>query len=87
MMRATLYLYQIEDESNQRIKKYADYAARMKLKFADYEAQSEQYYKDMLDRFKDQARKTVQKKQKELDQIKKQKEEYDARLLRLKERI
>jgi len=61
---------QIEEESNVRIKKYADYAARMKLKFEDYEAQSEEYYKNMLDKFKDQARKAVNKKQRELDLLK-----------------
>lgn len=61
---------QIEDESNQRIKKYAEYAARMKLKFADYEAQSEEYYRNMLDKFKDQARRTVDKKQRELTLLK-----------------
>jgi len=31
------FMKKIEVESNQRIKKYADYAARMKLKFTDYE--------------------------------------------------
>jgi len=34
----------------------------MKLKFADYEVQSEEYYRSMLDRFKTQARNTVNKK-------------------------
>ena len=56
-------MFKIEYESNVRIKKYADYAARMKLKFTDYESQSEQYYSEMLDKFKDQARKVVNKKQ------------------------
>ena len=56
-------VFKIEYESNTRIKKYADYAARMKLKFTDYESQSEQYYSEMLDKFKDQARKVVNKKQ------------------------
>ena len=42
-----------------RIKKYADYAARMKLKFSDYESQSEKYYSEMLEKFKEQARKMV----------------------------
>lgn len=74
-------------ESNQRIKKYADYAARMKLKFGDYETQSEQYYSQMLDKFKSQARKMVDKKQKELDALVKTKDESEARMLRLKERI
>lgn len=46
------FMKKIEDESNQRIKKYADYAGRMKLKFADYEVQSEEYYRSMLERFK-----------------------------------
>ena len=63
-----------------RIKKYADYAARMKLKFADYEAQSEKYYSEMLEKFKEQAKKTITKKQKELDSLKKTKEDNDARM-------
>ena len=58
----------------------------MKTKFADYEEQSEKYYADMLDRFKEQARKVVTKKQKELDDLKKQKEKHLARVIRLKER-
>ena len=70
-----------------RIKKYADYAARMKIKFADYETQSEKYYSDMLERFKEQARKTVTKKQKELDALMKTREEHEARIARLKDRI
>ena len=77
---------QIEIESNQRIKKYADYAARMKTKFADYEGQSEKYYAEMLDRFKDQARKAVTKKQNELEKLLSEKSEFEARILRLKER-
>ena len=41
----------------------------MKLKFADYEKQSEIYYSDMLARFKSQARSAVAKKQKELNSL------------------
>ena len=59
----------------------------MKLKFADYEAQSEQYYSQMLDRFKAQARKVVEKKQKELDALARAKQDHEARMLRLQERI
>lgn len=59
----------------------------MKLKFADYEAQSEQYYSQMLDRFKAQARKVVEKKQKELDALAKAKQDHEARMIRLQERI
>ena len=82
-----LFPLQIENESNVRIKKYADYAARMKIKFADYETQSEKYYSDMLERFKEQARKTVTKKQKELDALMKTREEHEARIARLKDRV
>ena len=59
----------------------------MKLKFADYEAQSEKYYSEMLEKFKEQAKKTITKKQKELDSLKKTKEDNDARMQRLHERI
>ena len=41
----------------------------MKLKFADYENQSEQYYSELLERFKERARKVVAQKQKELDAL------------------
>ena len=50
----------------------------MKLKFADYESQSETYYSDMLEKFKAQARSAVAKKQKELNNLTKQKEEHEA---------
>ena len=43
----------------------------MKLKFADYEQQSETYYSDMLEKFKSQARSAVAKKQKELNNLQK----------------
>ena len=59
----------------------------MKLKFADYETQSEQYYSQMLDRFKQQARKAVEKKQKELDTLTKTKTDHEARVARLKDRV
>ena len=83
-----IFLYvQVEDESNKRIKKYADYAREMKDKFADYESQSEKYYSDMLEKFKGQARTVVQKKQKELDELKTNKKDYEDRLERLKARV
>ena len=77
----------VEDESNKRIKKYADYAREMKDKFTDYEAQSEKYYSEMLEKFKTQARTVVTKKQKELDELKANKKEHEERIVRLKERI
>lgn len=58
----------------------------MKLKFADYEAQSEKYYAEMLEKFKEQARKVVNKKQRELDALTKLKNNQEARIVRLKER-
>lgn len=74
------FMKKIENESNARIKKYSDYAARMKLKFADYEEQSEKYYADMLAKFKEQAKKVVTKKQKELDQLTREKNDHEERL-------
>lgn len=56
-------------ESNKRINKYRDYAQNMKVKFDEYELQSERYYSDMLDKFKIQARQIVQKKQALLDEL------------------
>ena len=47
----------------------------MKLKIGEYEAQSENYYADMLKKFKDHARKMVTKKQKRLDEVAKIKKE------------
>ena len=41
----------------------------------------------MLDRFKDQARKAVTKKQRELDNLFNEKQDFETRLMRLKERI
>ena len=58
----------------------------MKLKFAGYEEQSEKYYSEMLDKFKDQARRVVEKKQKELNEIKGIKADQEARIVKLKER-
>ena len=58
----------------------------MKLKFADYESQSEQYYSDLLERFKERARKVVAQKQKELDGLTKTKEDHEARVARLRDR-
>jgi len=81
------FMKKVEDESNKRIKKYADYAREMKDKFTDYEAQSEKYYSEMLEKFKTQARTVVTKKQKELDELKANKKEHEERIVRLKERI
>lgn len=55
----------------------------MKLKFSDYEAQSEEYYKNMLDRFKDHARRAITTKQRELDVVTTKKDEHEARIGRL----
>ena len=59
----------------------------MKLKFADYEAQSETYYSDMLEKFKSQARSAVAKKQKELNNLVKQKEDHEAQIVKIRDRI
>ena len=52
-------VWQVEKESEKRINKYRDYADQMKVKFDEYEAQSERYYSDMLDQFKLKARDAV----------------------------
>ena len=59
----------------------------MKLKFADYEQQSETYYSDMLEKFKAQARSAVAKKQKELNNLTKQKEDHEAQIVKIRDRI
>ncbi len=59
----------------------------MKLKFGEYEAQSEKYYADMLEKFKEQARKMVTKKQRELDEVTKIKKQQDERFARLQKRV
>lgn len=42
----------------------------MKVKFEDYEKESEKYYADMLDKFKVQAKEVCLKKEKELEEVK-----------------
>ena len=59
----------------------------MKLKFADYEKQSEIYYSDMLARFKSQARSAVAKKQKELNSLVKQRDDHEAQIMKIRDRI
>ena len=46
------FMKQVDKESTKRINKYRDYATAMKVKFDEYEQQSEVYYAEMLDRFK-----------------------------------
>ena len=58
----------------------------MKEKFADYEAQSEQYYSDMLLKFKNQAHEMIKRKEKELEELNQAQAEHNKRILRLKER-
>jgi hypothetical protein len=52
----------VEKESNKRIEKYRKYASEMKLKFTEYELQSEKYYSEMLNNFKKHAKEQMQKK-------------------------
>lgn len=49
----------------------------MKMKFTDYEAQSEEYYRNMLEKFKDHARKAIQTKQRELAALNETKGAYE----------
>ncbi len=58
----------------------------MKIKFTDYETQSEDYYRNMLDRFKTQARNAINKKQRELDEVSRVRKNHETRFVRLKER-
>jgi hypothetical protein len=60
---------QIERVSNERISKYQKYAQEMKLKFTEYEKQSETYYAEMLGNFKRHAKDQVTKKQAAIDQL------------------
>lgn len=59
----------------------------MKLKFADYEDQSEKYYSEMLEKFKSQARTAVNKKQRELNALTKLKEEHEAEIEKIRGKI
>lgn len=59
----------------------------MKVKFDEYEAQSERYYSDMLDKFKLQAREVVQKKQAALDVLNAETVAKQDRILRIRERM
>lgn len=42
----------MEVEANKRINRYKQYASNMKVQFEEYEKQSEKYYSEMLERFK-----------------------------------
>lgn len=42
----------IETDANERVERYKNYAATLKLKFEEYEKESEQYYADLLEKFK-----------------------------------
>lgn len=59
----------------------------MKDKFVDYEWQSEKYYSEMLEKFKGQARAAVAKKQKELNALTKLKEEHEAQMLKIRNKV
>ena len=59
----------------------------MKKKFSDYEEESEKYYADMLEKFKGQARKAVNKKQKELNECLKLREEHDEEMKKIRTKI
>lgn len=53
------FMKRIEHESNKRINRYRDYATGLKAQFGSYEAESEKYYSELLDKFKKQAREVV----------------------------
>ena len=59
----------VERESLKRINKFRDYAQAMKLKFDDYEQQSEEYYQEMLEKFKAQAREALNKRIRQIEEV------------------
>ena len=59
----------------------------MKTKFADYEEQSEKYYAEMLELFKNQARTAVNKKQKELNALTKLKNDHEAQMIKIRDKV
>ena len=46
--------------------KYREYAHDMKAKFEAYEQESEKYYSDMLEKFKQQTKDVIARKEREL---------------------
>lgn len=48
------------------MERYKNYAATLKVKFEDYEKESEKYYADLLEKFKAQARAVCLQKDKEI---------------------
>lgn len=52
----------------------------MKLKFTEYEAQSEKYYADMLSNFKKHAKEQILKKQKAIEQLTQQKQQHEEKI-------
>lgn len=59
----------------------------MKLKFSEYEAQSEKYYAEMLSNFKKHAKEQILKKQKAIEQLTQQKQQHEEKIQRITERI
>ena len=59
----------VEKESNKRIEKYRKYASEMKMKFTEYELQSEKYYSEMLNNFKKHAKDQMLKKQQMIEKL------------------
>ncbi len=59
----------------------------MKVKFDEYEKQSERYYSEMLEAFKNQARKAVQAKVLLIDKLNEEAMDKNEKIFRIKERI
>lgn len=74
-------------EANRRVKRYQEYAKDMKVKFEQYEKESEKYYSDMLDKFKAQAKEVCLKKERELEEVKRLKVEKESKIERIRERM
>ena len=59
----------------------------MKVKFEAYEKESEKYYSDMLDKFKQQTKDVITKKELELEKIKQQLQDGQGKVDRIKQRV
>ena len=74
-------------EANKRVQRYKDYAKEMKNKFEQYEVESEKYYSDLLDKFKEQAKQICEKKERELADAKHQLDRHESKIERIRERM
>lgn len=83
----TQFMLNMEREANLKIRKHLENSQLLKQKFKDFDNQSEAYYADVLDRFKNNARNEVQMREREIDRLTKIKDDHEARISRLIGRI